>query len=280
MGPWAGSWSSGPLSWGRGPCGMPGPAGSAPVSPAAGRATVTSLPWLVTAASIRSSLSCGRINKPRSAPAYSMALRMTVSSSFSRTISPDTASDTLITVARSRCSTVSAITVGVCGAISSRSSGYVSSICRTLPGAPPAAVAAPRVPSIRVSKRGEASICVEARRQLECQRLLLHEAVVPGRTDRLLVQVHGLRRPAVDPREFRKHECVAVAIVLRTVLGPESQLPQLALEKPGELHLLARRRRRVQRGQREGVVKVMGRLDRRRPCGVKHQLRLARGIQS
>src|SRR5438128_2577951 len=103
----------------------------------------------------------------------------------------------------------------------------------------PAAVAAPRVPSIRVSKRGEASICVEARRQLECQRLLLHEAVVPGRLDRLLVQVHGLRRPAVDPREFRKHECVAVAIVLRTVLGPESQLPQLALEEPGELHLLA-----------------------------------------
>src|SRR5215213_8078845 len=106
----------------------------------------------------------------------------------------------------------------------------------------PAVVAAPRVPSVGVSKRGEASICVEARRQLECQRLLLHEAVVPGRPDRLLVKVHGLRRPAFDPRDLGEHECVAVAIVLRTVLGPESQLLQLALEKPGELRLLTRGR--------------------------------------
>src|SRR5215213_11738254 len=95
----------------------------------------------------------------------------------------------------------------------------------------PAAVAATRVPSVHVSKRGEASSCVEARRQLVCQRLLLHEALVPGGPDRLLVQVHGLRRPTFDPRNLGQHECIPVPIVLRAVLGPESQLLQLALEK-------------------------------------------------
>ena len=74
------------------------------------------LPWVVTSASIRCSSPRGRINRPRSAPACSMAVRMSVSISFSRTISPDTASETLITVPRSRCSTVSAIAVGACGA--------------------------------------------------------------------------------------------------------------------------------------------------------------------
>jgi hypothetical protein len=53
--------------------------------------------------------------EPRSAPACSMAVRISVSISFSSTISPDTASDTLITVARSRWSTWAWIVVVASG---------------------------------------------------------------------------------------------------------------------------------------------------------------------
>ena len=51
----------------------------------------------------------GQISKPRSAPACSIAVRISVSISFSSTISPETVCDTLITVARSRRSTGVAI---------------------------------------------------------------------------------------------------------------------------------------------------------------------------
>ena len=51
--------------------------------------------------SIRYSSSRGIINNPRSAPACSIAVRMSVSTSFSRMISPERAWDTLIRVARS-----------------------------------------------------------------------------------------------------------------------------------------------------------------------------------
>src|SRR5262249_38133807 len=47
----------------------------------------------------------GVISRPRSAPACSIADRRSLSMSFSRTISPETACDILITVARSSCST-------------------------------------------------------------------------------------------------------------------------------------------------------------------------------
>ena len=49
------------------------------------------------------------INRPRSAPACSIAVRISVSISFSETISPDTACETLTTVANPRFSTVAAI---------------------------------------------------------------------------------------------------------------------------------------------------------------------------
>ena len=44
------------------------------------------------------------IRRPRSAPACSIAARIRLSISFSKTISPETVCETLITVARSRSS--------------------------------------------------------------------------------------------------------------------------------------------------------------------------------
>src|ERR1700677_2866018 len=56
-------------------------------------------PLVVASASTRSSSLRRPIRSPRSAPACSMAARMTLSIRFSRTSSPETACDTLITVA-------------------------------------------------------------------------------------------------------------------------------------------------------------------------------------
>ena len=62
-------------------------------------------PQIVASAASRCSLPATSTNTPRSAPACSIAVRMSVSSNLSSTISPDTACDTLSTVARSSCST-------------------------------------------------------------------------------------------------------------------------------------------------------------------------------
>ena len=68
----------------------------------------------------------------------SIAVRMSVSISFSRTISPDTACETLITVARSRCSTGAPIVPVGPGAalVLPQVADRARSSCRTLPSAP------------------------------------------------------------------------------------------------------------------------------------------------
>ena len=73
--------------------------------------TVTStFPWDVTAsAAIWGASPRTRISRPRSAPACSIAARMSLSRSLSRIISPEIACETSITVARSRFSTGSLI---------------------------------------------------------------------------------------------------------------------------------------------------------------------------
>src|SRR5271166_6299371 len=99
--------------------------------------TRTVSPRVVASAAIRGSAACDSTNRPRSAPACSIAVRMSVSISFSSTISPETACDMMITVARSRCSTGAPIVpVGAEAGPSSLRCGYISSSCRTLPSAP------------------------------------------------------------------------------------------------------------------------------------------------
>jgi len=106
-----------------------------------GRASATAIvsPPIVASASIRSWAPRGTINRPRLAPACSMAVRISVSISISRTISPETACDNLdhgrevegASTGRPRsCSSVRE------PASSSLRCGYISSSCRTLPSAP------------------------------------------------------------------------------------------------------------------------------------------------
>jgi len=91
------------------------------------------------------------IKTPRSAPACSMAVRMSVSISFSRTISPATACDTLMTVARSRCSTGVTNRAG-----RTRDPLFLPQVWMQLielahlPVGSPAQIAVPGVPQIRV----------------------------------------------------------------------------------------------------------------------------------
>ena len=89
---------------------------NAPATPAAQlqsdpsrRCTVMFSPLVIASASIRSSSPRGTIRRPRSAPACSRAMRMSLSISFSSTISPESACETSIIVARSSCSTGASI---------------------------------------------------------------------------------------------------------------------------------------------------------------------------
>ena len=66
------------------------------------RSILTESSLVLASARTRSSGPCGISSSPRSAPACSRAIRNSVSMSLSSTISPDTASDTLRTVARSK----------------------------------------------------------------------------------------------------------------------------------------------------------------------------------
>ena len=65
------------------------------------RDTITSFPMVLDSASTCNSSPRVPIRRPLSAPACSMALRKTLSNSFSKTISLETACETLTTVARS-----------------------------------------------------------------------------------------------------------------------------------------------------------------------------------
>ncbi|MNN36051.1 hypothetical protein D3C81_1499260 [compost metagenome] len=92
---------------------------------------------LVASAAIRCAPPSDRINRPRSAPACSMAVRRIMSISFSSTISPEAACVTLITVARSSWSTGVAIVFVAPGvAASARRYGCCASSWRAFPSAP------------------------------------------------------------------------------------------------------------------------------------------------
>src|SRR3954469_14556196 len=67
----------------------------------------------------------------------------------------------------------------------------------------PSKVGITRLSLIDVSEGSEAARRIKARSQFERQRLLLNETVVPCRSDRLLVQVHGLGWPAFDTSDLR-----------------------------------------------------------------------------
>src|SRR5262245_46781581 len=192
---------------------------AASVTHACPKRTMTVSPLVVASASMHCSTPRGRINRPRSAPACSIAVRISVSISFSKTISPDTACETLITVARSRCSTGAPIVlVGAGTGSSSLRWGYKSSSCRTLPSAPQTEIAIPSFPQVRVRDRIEATCQVKARGELVIERLIVNKAVCVGRADGLLVEMLSIELAAFYSCDLSAYQRGTVFEVLRTIL--------------------------------------------------------------
>ena len=176
---------------------------------------------VLASAAIRSSSPCGRIRRPRSAPACSIAVRMSVSISFSKTISPDTACETLITVARSRCSTGAPIVlVGPGAGSSSLRCGYNSVELPHLAIGSPTEVAVPGIPQVPMRDLLETACRVEARSEFVGERLIMDKAVCVRRADRLLVEALGIKLAAFDACDLGAHQRGAVFEILRAILRP------------------------------------------------------------
>jgi hypothetical protein len=66
---------------------------------------------------------------------------------------------------------------------------------------------------------------VEPGSRLIGHAFVLHETVVAGRANGLLVEAHGVEVAAFDPGDFRAHQCGAVFEILLAILRPYGQLP-------------------------------------------------------
>ena len=88
----------------------------------------------------------------------------------------------------------------------------------------PAEIAVPCVPQIGVGNRLEAARRIEPRGHLMGQRLVLHEAVLTGRLNGLLVQTHGVGVPPFEAGDLGRHQCVFVAESRWIDFGPLAQL--------------------------------------------------------
>ena len=118
----------------------------------------------------------GKISKPRPAPACSMAVRISTSISLSRTISPETACDSLITVPRSSCSTgAPTVTVpegNVCSRAGQENVVRAAAPCRWRPSGRTVAHSSSRhSPSFRSRDQAESG------GQFVSDGFVLHEAV-------------------------------------------------------------------------------------------------------
>ena len=150
-----------------------------------------------------------------------------VSSSFSSTISPETACDTVITVLRSRYST---------GARSSSSGGSwpvlpqvrISIELPHLAISSPTQVAVSGVPQVERGNLVKPARPVEGGSALIGDRLVVDEAVDAGRADGLLVEAHRVNIAAFDARDLRADQRGAVLEVLRAVVGPLLELAVVA----------------------------------------------------
>ena len=135
---------------------------------------------------------------------------MSVSSRFSSTISPETACETLITVARSSCSTgVPMVLLGPGSEFSCLSSGYsrrVVAPSRRLPsGDNRAGRFADTVP-----QSPEPAHRVKSRSQFVGEGLVLDKTICSRRSDRLFVELLSIELAPFQARNLGAHECSAV----------------------------------------------------------------------
>ena len=68
---------------------------------------------------------------------------------------------------------------------------------------------------------------IEASRQFIGQRLIVHKAVGAGGLDGLFVKVHRIERPVFDAGDLSAYQSGAVLEILRAMLRPDFELPQM-----------------------------------------------------
>ncbi len=128
----------------------------------------------------------------------------------------------------------------------------------------PARVAGTRLAQVQIRDRVKAAAAVKRGRELIGQALDVDEAALAGRPDGLLVEALGVELPAGDARRLGGDQGVTTKRVLGAVVGPELELLQLRGEALRQLLLPRRRGLRMERGQRQREVEVVGGLDRQR----------------
>ena len=150
---------------------------------------------------------------------------MSVSISFSSTISPETACDTLITVARSRCSTGVPIVLAGAGRWLCPLEVRIQLVeLPHLAVGAPAQIAVAGVPQIHVRDLLEAARRVEARGEFVGERLVVNEAVGARRADGLFVEALGVELAAFQAGDLGADQRGAVLEVLRAILRPDLEL--------------------------------------------------------
>src|SRR5262249_56084971 len=84
------------------------------------------------------------------------------------------------------------------------------------------------------------------------------EAVFAGGGEGLVVATDGLQLLAVDPRHFGRQQRVAILEVRRTIVRPLAMLAQLLAEGLPARVLLGGGRPWIERGQRQGMIEMVG----------------------
>ena len=69
-----------------------------------------------------------------------------------------------------------------------------------------------------------ATVEIKLRSQLISDTLVLDKPILTRRSDRLLVQAHGIKVPAFDASNLGCDQCRAISEILGAVLGPETDL--------------------------------------------------------
>ena len=117
-------------------------------------------------------------------------------------------------------------------------------------------VTAPRVSQVELRALLEATRCVEARSELIGKRLVVDKVVCVRRPNPLLVEAHGIEVAAFYSCDFRAHQRRTVFEILRTILGPDFELPVVSGQSVEMLLPLLRRCRIPGCSMRKRAIEV------------------------
>src|SRR5206468_356164 len=80
-----------------------------------------------------------------------------------------------------------------------------------------------RLAQICIGKWFESAGPVECRREFISDSLVLDEAVLTGRADRLFIEAHRVQLPAFSASDLGRHQRVSVEEILRAIVSPFAQ---------------------------------------------------------